>query len=63
MSDERRIAVDNMELRTIRDVTRELGKMVAALEAEGGKFVITKHGKMVAVLLPLDDYAELRETR
>lgn len=51
---EARITVGNEELKTVRDTSRELGQMLEALErGEVEKFVITKHGRMLAVLQPL----------
>ena len=47
----------NEELRTVRDVSRELGRLVEQLEAgELEKIVVTRHGRMVAVILPLEAY-------
>lgn len=53
-----RVEVSNDELRTIRDATRELGKLVESGTAE--KFVLTKHGQMRAVVVSLDSYTEMR---
>jgi len=56
-----RVEVSNDELRTIRDATRELGKLVECLESgDAEKFVITKHGQMRAVVVSLDSYTEMR---
>lgn len=50
-----RVEVSNDELRTIRDATRELGKLVESLESgDAEKFVLTKHGQMRAVVVSLD---------
>jgi prevent-host-death family protein len=47
----------NEELRSIREASKELGKLVEQLEAgELEKIVVTKHGRMVAVILPLASY-------
>ncbi len=57
----RRIDVANDELHTVRDAMRALNRMVDDLESgEREKIVLTRHGKMVAVVLPLDVYAALR---
>jgi hypothetical protein len=56
-----RVEVSNDELRTIRDATRELGKLVESLEnGVAEKFVLTKHGQMRAVVVSLDSYTEMR---
>jgi len=56
-----RVEVSNDELRTIRDATRELGKLVDCLESgDAEKFVLTKHGQMRAVVVSLDSYTEMR---
>lgn len=56
-----RVEVSNDELRTIRDATRELGKLVECLESGSAeKFVLTKHGQMRAVVVSLDSYTEMR---
>jgi hypothetical protein len=56
-----RVEVSNDELRTIRDATRELGKLVECLESgDAEKFVLTKHGQMRAVVMSLDSYTEMR---
>lgn len=56
-----RVEVSNDELRTIRDATRELGKLVESLESgDAEKFVLTKHGQMRAVVVSLDSYTEMR---
>ena len=55
-----RVEVSNDELRTIRDATRELGKLVESLESGAAeKFVLTKHGQMRAVVVSLDSYTEM----
>lgn len=52
------IETDNEELRSVRDVSRELGALLERLEAgELEKVVVTRHGRMVAVILPLEAYA------
>ena len=56
-----RVEVSNDELRTVRDAMRELNRMVERLESEElEKFVLTKHGRMRAVVLSLDHFASLR---
>jgi 2',3'-cyclic-nucleotide 2'-phosphodiesterase (5'-nucleotidase family) len=50
--------VSNAQLVTVRDATRSLSRLIAALERnETDKFVLTSHGKMKAVLtlLPEED--------
>lgn len=48
------IQVSNEELRSVRDTGRELGRLIESLErGDLEKVVITRHGKMVAVLRPL----------
>jgi len=56
-----RVEVSNDELRTIRDATRELGRLVDSLESgDAEKFVLTKHGQMRAVVVSLDSFTALR---
>ena len=58
-----RIDVSNDELHTVRDAMRGLNVMVDDLQSgERDKIVLTRHGKMVAVVLPVDVYAALRTT-
>lgn len=48
------ITVSNDELVTVRDAMRGLNRMVDQLVAgDADKFVLTRHGKMVAVVVPL----------
>jgi prevent-host-death family protein len=56
------IETDNDEMRSMRTVQRELSGIVAELE-DGGleKCVVTKHGRMVAVLLPVGEYERLAD--
>jgi prevent-host-death family protein len=57
-----RIDVTNDELHTIRDAMRQLNQMVDQLDrGELEKVVLTQRGRMRAVVLPLEAYAELRE--
>lgn len=56
-----RVEVSNDELRTVRDATRELGRLIESLErGEAEKFVLTKHGQMRAVVVSLDDFTAMR---
>lgn len=56
-----RLEVSNDELRTVRDATRELGRLIESLESgEAEKFVLTKHGQMRAVVVSLDDFTAMR---
>lgn len=56
-----RIPVSNEELATVREAMRGLNRMVAALErGEQEKFVLTKQGRMVAVVIPIDAYPGTR---
>jgi PHD/YefM family antitoxin component YafN of YafNO toxin-antitoxin module len=58
----RRIPVENKELVTVRDAMRGLNTMVTQLnDGREEKFVLTKHGKMVGVVLSADMYAKLIE--
>lgn len=57
-----RVEVSNDELRTVRDATRELGRLIESLErGEAEKFVLTKHGQMRAVVVSLDDFTAMRD--
>lgn len=54
------IAVSNDELATIRDAMRNLNRIVDALNSGAAdKVVLTKGGKMRAVILSLDEYERL----
>lgn len=56
-----RVEVSNEELRSVRDATRELGKLVDSLESgEAEKFVLTKHGQMRAVVVSVDEFSTMR---
>jgi antitoxin (DNA-binding transcriptional repressor) of toxin-antitoxin stability system len=51
---EGRISVGNNELVTVREAMRGLSELVRQLEAgEVDKFILTRHGKMVAAFVPL----------
>ena len=57
-----RIEVTNEELHTIRDAMRQLNQMVDQLDrGELEKIVLTQRGRMRAIVLPLEAYAQLRE--
>jgi antitoxin (DNA-binding transcriptional repressor) of toxin-antitoxin stability system len=59
-----RVEVSNDELRTVRDATRELGRLIESLErGEAEKFVLTKHGQMRAVVVSLDDFTTMRASQ
>lgn len=50
------------ELRSIRDAMRTMPKLIQALnEGEIEKIVLMKHGRVVAVMLDVDDYSEMVE--
>jgi len=56
-----RVEVSNDELRTVRDATRELGRLIESLESGAAeKFVLTKHGQMRAVVVSLDSFTTMR---
>jgi len=56
-----RVEVSNDELRTVRDATRELGRLIESLESgDAEKFVLTKHGQMRAVVVSLDSFTTMR---
>lgn len=56
-----RVDVSNDELKTVRDATRELGRLIERLETgEAEKFVLTKHGQMRAVVVSLDEFTAMR---
>ncbi len=56
-----RVEVSNDELRTVRDATRELGKLIESLESGAAeKFVLTKHGQMRAVVVSLEEFSTMR---
>jgi antitoxin (DNA-binding transcriptional repressor) of toxin-antitoxin stability system len=52
------IPVSNEELLTVRDTMRTLNRIVDGFEPED-KVVLTRHGQMVAVILPLAAYEAL----
>ena len=55
-----RVEVSNDELRTVRDAMRELNRMVDRLESgEFEKYVLTKNGRMRAVVVSVDHFAGL----
>lgn len=50
------------EMRGVREAMRTMNKLVQSLNnGEVEKYVLMKRGRVVAVLLDLDDYAELVE--
>lgn len=56
-----RVEVSNEELRSVRDATRELGRLVDSLESgDAEKFVLTKHGQMRAVVVSVDEFTAMR---
>jgi antitoxin (DNA-binding transcriptional repressor) of toxin-antitoxin stability system len=58
-----KVEVSNAELRTVRDAMRELNRLVEELEhGETEKFVLTKHGRMRAVVVSVDYFATLRSS-
>ena len=55
-----KVEVSNDELRTVRDAMRELNRLVDDLERGGSeKYILTKNGRMRAVVLSLDHFANL----
>jgi prevent-host-death family protein len=46
----------------LADVKNRLSEVVARLEREHGRVVITKHGRPAAVVLSIDDLDSLEET-
>jgi hypothetical protein len=55
-----KVEVSNAELRTVRNAMRELNRLVDELErGESEKFVLTKHGRMRAVVVSIDHFASL----
>ena len=57
-----RMSVGNDDLVSIREATRKLGKLTDQLETgDADQFVLTHHGKMVAVLLPVGSCVSIRE--
>jgi hypothetical protein len=55
-----KVEVSNDELRTVRDAMRQLNRLVEDLEkGETEKYVLTKNGRMRAVVVSLDRFASL----
>jgi hypothetical protein len=55
-----KVEVSNDELRTVRDAMRELNRLVDQLECgRSEKFVLTKNGRMRAVVISLEHFASL----
>ena len=58
-----KVEVSNEELRTIRDAMRELNRMIEMLDrGESEKFVLTKHGQMRAVVVSVQDFAQMSQS-
>lgn len=56
-----RVEVCNEELCSVRDATRELGRLVDRLTSgKAEKFVLTKHGQMRAVVVSVEEFAAMR---
>jgi len=56
-----KVEVSNEELRSLRDATRELGRLVDSLSAgDAEKFVLTRHGQMCAVVVSVDEFTTMR---
>jgi PHD/YefM family antitoxin component YafN of YafNO toxin-antitoxin module len=56
-----RVEVANSELRTVRDAMRQLNHMVDALErGDSEKFVLTQRNRMRAVVLSVEQFAEMQ---
>lgn len=61
MTDDARIEVDNDELLTPRDFRREFATRLQELEdGEKEKLVLIRGTEMVAVVIPIDEYARLK---
>jgi hypothetical protein len=59
-----KITTSNEELITVRDAMREMPRLIQALKNKDGgveKYVLMKNGRMVAVLLDVDDYIKMTE--
>ena len=57
-----RVEVSNEELRTVRDAMRQLNRLVEQLErGDSEKYVLTKNGRMRAVVLSLEHFASLTD--
>lgn len=57
-----KVEVSNDELRTVRDAMRELNRMIEMLDrGESQKFVLTKGGQMRAVVVSVQDFAQMRQ--
>jgi hypothetical protein len=55
-SDDSRVAVSNAELFTVRDAMRGLNRIVDDIHAGViDKAVLTRHGKMLCAVVPLED--------
>lgn len=56
-----KVEVSNEELRTVRDAMRELNRMIERLErGESEKYVLTKNGQMLAVVVSVEHFAALK---
>ena len=56
VNDASRVAVSNEELFTVRDAMRGLNRIVDDIQAGViDKAVLTRHGKMVCAVVPLED--------
>ena len=53
--------VSNEELRTTREVARELLSILDLVELDGQKIVVTHNGKMRAVIVSVEQYETLTE--
>lgn len=53
--------VSNEELRTTREVARELLSILDLVELDGQKIVVTHNGKMRAVIISVEQYEALTE--
>jgi len=55
------VIVSNEELRTTREVARELLSILDLVELDGQKIVVTHNGKMRAVIVSVEQYETLTE--
>ncbi len=54
--------MDITEQMALKEVKNQLSTVVATVEREHGRVVITKHGRAAAVILSVDDLESLEET-
>ncbi|MBX7149258.1 type II toxin-antitoxin system Phd/YefM family antitoxin [bacterium] len=47
---------------TLKDLRPQLPKVIEKVDSELGRYIISKHGEPVAILLSVDDYESMIET-